>query len=65
VAYPIPKDEIEQFMSEGTKAFLSGLKPSEGPYSKFSYQGRLWLKGYSNAKFGDSNMKTTLQNGAA
>jgi len=45
-------------MSEGTKAFLSGLKPSEGPYSKFSYQGRLWLKGYSNARFGAMNLNT-------
>jgi len=52
MAYPIPRAEIEKTMAEGAMAFASGLKPFEGPYSKFSDLGRLWLRGYSNAYYG-------------
>lgn len=54
MAYPLKREEIEHYMNEGHEAFMNKFDMKNMPYSKFSAQGRLWLRGYNNARYGSN-----------
>ncbi len=47
---PIPKKDIEAYMQEGSQAYINKL--NNNPYPRTSDKGRLWARGYANAKAG-------------
>lgn len=49
---PLTREEIEQYMKEGTEAFKAGMKQKHIPYSVYSDKGRLWLRGFVNSEYG-------------
>lgn len=58
--YPLTREDIESIMKEGAQAFTEGLDKDAVPYSKYTDNGRLWLRGYVNAEYGSLNIKKLL-----
>jgi ribosome modulation factor len=48
----LSRDEIEQLMGEGAKAFEHGMSRDTCPYPITSAQFTTWLRGFQNAAFG-------------
>jgi len=47
----LTRDQINEIMDIGTKAYYNGKSTNDNPFSKFSEKGRLWLRGYINTQW--------------
>jgi hypothetical protein len=49
----LTREQINHYMKQGENSFLAN-EPNN-PYTEMSDEGRLWLRGFQNAKFGNEN----------